>query len=423
MIKAIKKHYHWMIAVVLFLLMAVRGGIANNLSSLHLIPVTEALNISRAQYSLAASAGSVMQMLITLFSGALILRFGYRSLLTVFLLVMVAAYALMGSADSYMVFLAGYMMYGISNGICGEAGATRLVSAWFHKYRGTVLGLISSATGLGGSVMCILQTAAMESGTYRSSYFLAAFLLAICAVLALLFIRTHPSKMGLLPYGDGERIVQKKREHGQDHWHGFPMKQLVRRPTFYMMLLGTFVSCVFSYFAFSVVVPHLQDRGLTVLQASSLQSVLMLCLTGTKILTGYLCDAIGAKRVTLICLAFLAISLVLLALAEGMLFALIAVVVYALALPVTTLTIPMLAMSLFGYQAQTEYIGIFIAMVSAGSIVASPVSNAFYDKIGAYGPVFLTAAALIVPLMGMYLWMYRLADKDRKKLEAIEAVQ
>jgi hypothetical protein len=62
MMKQIKKHYHWIVAVVLLILMAIRGGTGNNLPGLHLVPVTEALDITRAQFSLATSASSILMM-------------------------------------------------------------------------------------------------------------------------------------------------------------------------------------------------------------------------------------------------------------------------------------------------------------------------------------------------------------------------
>lgn len=64
--------------------------------------------------------------------------------------------------------------------------------------------------------------------------------------------------------------------------------------------------------------------------------------------------------------------------------------------------IPLLAASLFGYQAQTQYNGFFISMVSAASIVASPISNYVYDRVGSYSPVFFAAAGLTVLLFGLY---------------------
>ena len=420
MMKFLKKHYHWVIAAVFFLAVGIRGGTYNNQSALYLIPVTEALHISRAQFSLAGSACSMVAMLATLTAGALIPRFGYRALLTTFLLIGSCAYALIGNADNYGILLLGYILLGLCNGLCGDVIIVRIIGTWFHKHRGTVLGVISSATGIGGSVLCILQTAIIERTSYRTSLFTSAALFTVCAILVMLLVRNHPSHMGLPPYGDGEKLTHQKRAHEEDHWHGYSMNQLIRRPTFYMMLIGTLLSCILPYLAFYVVVPHLQDRGLSAAEASSMQSILMLCLTGAKILAGYLCDAIGVRKVALLCLGFDVVALILLATTTDLTSALVAIVIYSLALPILTVIIPLLAASLFGYQAQTQYNGIFISMVSAASIVASPISNAVYDQIGSYSPVFFVAAGLTVVLIGMYLLIYRLADKDRKKLEAVE---
>lgn len=417
MIQFAKKHYHWIVAVVLLLLMAIRGGTANNLSGLHLLPVTEALDITRSQFSFAVSASWFAAMLAVMSSGVLACRFDYRSLLCVFMLVGTAGYVLMAVAKSYPLFFLGYTLLGLNAGICAEAGITRLVSAWFHKYRGTVLGVISSATGWGASILCIFQTAAIERSTYKASYYLVAILLAVCAVLAWTFVRSHPGKMDLLPYGQGETMEYKKREHKKDHWQGLSMKQLVRRPAFYMMFAGTLISCILPNLALPVIVPHLQDRGLSVAEASGMQSVMMLCLAGAKILTGYLCDAIGARKVALLCMALDVVALLLLAFTTGVSTALIAVILFALALPITTVVVPLLATSLFGYSAQMEYTGLFISMVSASAIISTPIPNVIFDKVGSYSPVFLVAAALTVPLMGFYLLMYYLADRDRKKQE------
>lgn len=420
MLKFLKKNYHWIIAVVMFLVMAVRGGAANNLTGLHLIPVTEALHITRTQFSLAASASALVSMLSAMVSGPLIMRYGYRPLLVLFLLVQACAYAVMASAHNYAMLFVGYILIGTAVGIVGEAGATRLISVWFHKHRGTVLGVVSSATGLGGSIMCIFQTAAIQSSGFRGSFRLVAVLLATCAALALLFVRNHPAKMGLHPYGDGEKIEYKKREH-DDHWHGLSMKQLVRRPTFYMMIFGTLLSCALPYLAYYVVVPHFQDQGFSETQASGLQSILLLCLTGAKILAGYLCDKIGARKVVLLCMVCDIIALVLLVVVKTYVLAVLTMAIFAMALPVMSVIIPMLANSLFGYQAQAAYNGIFISMLSAASVISNPITNAVYDRVGTYSYTFLVAAALTVALMGGYLLMFRLADRDKAKLEAEEA--
>ena len=421
MLKFLKKYYYWVLLGVMVLLMAIRGGIYNNMSSLHQGPVTAGLGITPVQFSLAVSAYSVVAMLSNMFSGAMIQRYGYRSLLGIFFLFSAASLTLMGKADSYLTFFIGFALVGVTTGIVGDAGAARIVSVWFHKHRGVVMGIVASSTGIGSTIICILQTAAIERSGFRASYFLAAALLASCAVIAFLFIRNHPAKMGLLPYGDGEKLDYKKREH-DDHWYGVPMKRLVRRPAFYMMVFGTLISATLPYLAYYVLIPHLQDKGLTFSRASSLQSILMLALTGAKLVNGYLCDKIGAKKVEIMCICFNIAALVLLAMAKSYGLLLVAVVLFSVGLTAFSVIIPLLGPALFGYQAQSVYNGIFFSMISASGILASPIANAIYGKIGnTYSPIFLVAAGLLVVMIGMYLLMYRLADKDRKALEAEES--
>ena len=151
-----------------------------------------------------------------------------------------------------------------------------------------------------------------------------------------------------------------------------------------------------------------------------MQSILLLCLAATKILAGFLCDAIGARKVVLICMIANIVAMILLTLVTGFTSAVIVIIVYSMALPCLTVVIPLLAVSLFGYQAQSQYNGIFVSMVSAASIVSGPISNGVYDQIKTYDPVFYVAAGAGVVLIFVYLLMFRLADKDRKNLELKE---
>lgn len=417
MLRFIKKHYHWIIAALLFLMMGVRGGVSNNLAGLHLIPVTEALSVPRAQFSLATSACFVVAMLSTMFSGAIFSRISFRIVISGVMLSGAATLAIMGSAEKYWVFFAGYMLQGVTVGICAEAVTTRVISCWFHKHKGVVLGTVSSATGLGGSVVCLLQTAIIQQHSYRYSLYFAGILMAVCGLILMIFFRSHPAKMGLRPLGDGEQVAYKKREH-DDHWEGAEMSFIIRRPAFYMMIFGTLICCILPYLAFHVMVPHLISNGLSTTDASTMQSVMLLCLAGTKILAGYMCDAIGTRKVVILCMIANIAGLILLTVATDFVSAIIAVIVFVMALPCLTVVIPLLALSLFGYRSQAQYNGIFVSMASAASIISVPISNSVYDQIGTYNPVFYIAAGLEVVLIFVYLLMFRLANKDRKTIES-----
>ena len=68
---AVKKHYHWIVAVVMLLELAVIGGLANNYSGLFILPITQELEIPRASFSLAFCLKYLFSFLGTLFSGVL----------------------------------------------------------------------------------------------------------------------------------------------------------------------------------------------------------------------------------------------------------------------------------------------------------------------------------------------------------------
>jgi len=412
----LKKHYHWIIAVVVLLQCGFHGGASNTYTGVHLIPVTEALGLTRTEFSLGGSAKSVVGVLATMCSGFLLTRYGYRITASICMCFAACVYLLLSGMNSYPVYLLCSAMMGITAGVCNTAGATRIVSNWFHRRFGTVLGMVTAATGLCGSLLNIGQSAAVENISWRASYLLVAVIFGIIALLVWFVVRDHPSQLKLAPYGEGQREPGKTPRRRTD-WEGPTMRQMIRRPAFYLMSIATFLSGVSVYLAFSFTIPHLRDCGLTAAQASTINSMLLLCLTGTKFLAGLLSDLMGARKVTLLCSFTTIFGLILLRLVDSFGLAVVAVLIYALAVPITTVTIPLLAAALFGYRAQPQYTGIFLAMVTASSVVSGPISNAVYDLTGSYSPAFLGGAVLAAVTSVLYLVLYRLADRDRAAME------
>jgi len=413
----IKKQYHWVIAVVAFLQLFLLGGLNNNLSSIFVIPVTEALEISRGSFSLAMSMKSLVSFLCSMISGIVLRKIGFKRSVCVLFMVSAVAMTIMSTSQSVVTLAVGAAMHGLSESACNTAGVTFLIGKWFHKHRGTVLGLVTAATGLGGSVLCLVLTGVMEKGGFRSAYLCAAVLFVALCVLILLLVRETPEKMGRKAYGAGEVNLGNKKL-SSEYWLGFSFQELLRKPTFYLMLVGTFLSCCFIYFPYQVLVPHLQGCGLSLQEATLCQSIYLVTLAIMKFLMGALSDRIGARKVTMICMAASVACLVIMTMVDSFGMALVGVILLATGLPMTALTIPLLGMSLFGYRAQTSYVGVFISMSCLAGMASGPVVNSAFDRLGSYIPTFWVAAAGIVLLMGLFLVMYALADRDKKKFLA-----
>ena len=408
MLRIIKKHYHWIVAVVVFLMLAIDGGTINTLPGLHVVPVSEDMGISRAQFSLAISLKSAVAFLSTLFSGILMMKFGFRTMATAGLCMSAAAYFFLSQTGSYLGLLLGICAIGLSAGFCSMSGANQIISIWFHKHRGAVLGFVSAATGVGGSIMTMLQSGAIARSGWRASFLLASIFLAVMGIVLFLLVRNHPQQVGLLPLGDGEIIRHKESKHHQQLFEGKSMPELLKTFPFYLMILCVFLGCLCVYLVSQVVLPYLQTRDLSFSQASSLYSILLLLMSGTKFLAGALCDSIGAKKVTLLCLLFNALGILALLFFKGYGANLVAMLLFSAGLPIVTVTIPLLGVSVFGYKAQAGYSGVFLSMTYAATIIAAPISNAVFDAVGSYVPAFWGAIGVTVLAMVLHLILFRL---------------
>ncbi|MBE6712103.1 MAG: MFS transporter [Ruminococcaceae bacterium] len=421
--KRILGNYHWIIAAVTLLMLFIYGGAANNFSSLHIDPVSADLKISGTTFSLIYSIKSIMAMIASFFSGAILKKFGFRYTASFFLLISTVGYICLSVMKTPLVLVLVCFAMGAASSFCGTTGATNIISDWFHRHRGTVLGFVSAATGLGGSVMCIAQSAAMKRFTWRGSFMLCGICCGVITLLAFLILRNKPRDMGLEAYGEGEEITGKRRRISERAFPGMPMEKLSRSPSFYLMLLCTFLSCLGIYLAFNTIFPFLnKDCNYGEDKAASLQSAMMLLFTGTKLLVGFFSDRIGAAKVNTTCVIFGAASLLLLALSKtyGYGLAWVAVVLYTVSIPLVTITVPLLAFSLFGYKAQTQYTGKFIAAIYAASFLASPLSNLIRDLFGSYQYAYFLAAAILAADLFLYLLLYKMAKRDNQRYSSAE---
>lgn len=411
----INARYHWVIAVLAVLLMLVCGGVGNSINGITLIPITQSLGVSRGEYSTAMVAKNLGGIGLNLLSGILFVKFGYRRLVSVALLVSGLGFLLASQGQTLAVMcIAGVIEGAYVLGI--SAGNPRIVSAWFHRHYGLLMGIITAMTGLGGSIFSIVFEKIVAAHGWRAVYVTVAVMHFVLALLIALLMRDKPQQMGLKPYGEGYMPQNTKRE-SDDHWEGFSMEELKKKPMYYLMVLGTLLSGICCYMALNVVSPHVQDCGMSPELAAGVQSVVMIGLAATKLLFGALSDKVGAKSMTMVSLISLVIAMVLLANISNATSAYIAALAYAMSLPLCGIVPPLLMPSLFGYRSSAKAMGVLFAMLYASSMIANPLTNFLRDQIGSYRPVFMGTAVVAVGVVVLYALLYVLAAKERKKLE------
>ena len=95
----------------------------------------------------------------------------------------------------------------------------------------------------------------------------------------------------------------------------------------------------------------------------------------------------------------------------------------ALALPLETLVIPLIANDLFGTASYEKILGIFMAMNYAGYALGSPVTNLSFDLFGSYKPMIIVLGILIFAILVFFQFIINAAIADKKAILATSNTQ
>ncbi|MBE6958853.1 MAG: MFS transporter [Ruminococcaceae bacterium] len=417
MLTWLKKHYYWIILIVMMLQTTIYGGMGNTIASIYTIPVTTDLGMSRTDFSLAVNMRPLILFLGMTFSGPVFQRFGVKKPMIFGLLTLTVGYVLLSVSNSFSWIAVSCALAGLGEAFVGTPAISRVVNTWFHRYQGSLLGLVTACTGLGGGIYSVLLSAIIQTDGWRTARFVSAICLLAAAVCIMFFLKDTPAQLQLLPYGKG--YVPKKKAHrrSDEHWEGYSFKELLRKPVFYLAALTFFLAGVSIYSAFTTIAPHLEDKGLSAADAAFINGLMLIFLAVFKFACGSVSDIIGSKLVCIICMAAAAVSLLLLPMVNSVATAIPVIAIYSLSVPLTLVVLSLVTYPLFGYRSHDASLGIFLALPYAGSLLIVPITNAIYDAQGSYDLVFRLSAALSVVVIILLLIVYALAKRDRKKYE------
>lgn len=412
--RRLTERYHWIIAVIVFIQMFVFGGIVNS-QSVYLIPITVDLGISRGTYSLLNMVSSLASTLSTIVVAFFFQRFGYRKIVQASLGLQVASFVIAAVSNSLWTLGFSKLLFGLGYGACHTAGATWIVKAWFHKHRGAVMGVVTMATGLGGSLFSVMLTSVMQFSNWRWAY-ITSGVLEVVIILLFLLLRNAPADMGIAPYGDGAVLTEKdKSRYRVKEWPGISVQETKRHPAYWLICGCVLVSSVCINITFGVVVPHFQDNGYSATAAAQYQSVMMFFVAIAKLFGGWLSEKIGGKAVAILCVGCAAVSQLGLADVSNPVLSYGYVSIFSMALIVTSLVISLMSEAVFGHETSVHVVGLLLGMGTLAGVVASPISNYFFDMMGSYNLLFQIVAFVNVGVMILLLVGFRWFGKKEKQ--------
>ncbi len=402
-----------------FVMIFVGLGFCCGNKSLYLSAITDALDIKRSLFSIKDSIRYVITAILNLFFGTLIQKFGPKKLVAAGFLSLIVYFLICSVATTVWAFYLAGCFLGIGLAWTSTAMSSYLVSLWFHENRGTVNGMILCANGIGSALAAQVVSPILyktdDPFGYRKVFLLFAVLLLITGFVTVCLIRKPK---------DDEVSAGKTVKASGNTWVGLGFSEALKRPYFY----GTAI-CIFSLGMClqgvnSISAAHLLDAGISerlVAIALSTQSIL---LASAKILTGFFYDKIGIRSTYILCCSCGFGAFLFLANASVGSFGNFSMfawaVLFALSLPLETVVIPLTVMDLFGEKDFSKILGIFLAMISMGSILASPLANLVYDLFGSYRRLLISLACVMMTVLIIMLVIISKAKRLRKTMEADE---
>lgn len=417
--KEIKFDYKWVIIGLCFLMVFTCLGFCSSNKSLYIGAITDALGIKRGAFALNDSVRFITTAVINLFFGTLVSRFGTKKLICAGFLCLIASMLIYSFATSVPVFCIGGALLGLGLSWTTTTMVGCVVTKWSRENKGTIMGAILAANGLGGALAAQIVTPIIyEEGNafgYRTAYRLVAIILAIVAVFILVFFRENPKNH------DGSKIeVPKKKSRGQS-WVGMDFSAALKKHFFYSALICIFLTGFILQGVNGVAGAHMRDVGLDAAYIATIMSLHSIALTGFKFLTGVIYDKFGLRVTISTCSAASLVTMLSLALmaptVTGKIMAVIYAVISSLALPLETIMLPIYAGDLFGEKSFNKIMGIFVSANTAGYALGSVMMNSIFDIFGSYNPGFIICAIAMFLVIIALQFVITAAHRARKEIE------
>ncbi len=162
------QRYAFVVAAVAFVILLTTAGV-RSAPGLMLVPWEKAFGWDRGTISFAAALGIFLYGLIGPFAAALMQTFGVRRTLALALgLMSLSAFLSLFMTESWQLILTWGVLSGIGTGCIAMVLAATIVSRWFVKDRGLVMGILTASIATGTLIFLPLMAQLLEHGSWKS---------------------------------------------------------------------------------------------------------------------------------------------------------------------------------------------------------------------------------------------------------------
>src|SRR5262245_27125834 len=314
--------YGWRMVAVGCAIRMLGGGFHLYGFTIFFLPITQELGLTRAATSLVFSLARAEGAIEGPLAGYLIDRLGPRPMMLAGVILSGLGYMLLAGIDTYSGFLAVYLgVISLSFSAGFMHSPMVLANSWFIRRRALAMTLISSAIGIGGTIITPMLAFSVQTWGWRQGAFLAGLGLILAGVPLALLVQRSPEHMGLLPDGALPPQFPPNPAATHDPHAGdanaqeanFTLSQAMRTWAFWMMILAT-TTRVAVYNSLTVhFVPIMVWKGVSEQQAAVMLAIMALMSLPSHLLVGWIADHVSKPRLMGACMAIGTIAVLFLA--------------------------------------------------------------------------------------------------------------
>ena len=187
--------YAWVMLVIGTVLVALNLGVLSSLS-VFLKPISQEFGWPRGATALAYTIGAVTIGIAGVFWGRLADRFGTRAIVLVGAIAQPTALVLLAGTASLPQFYAFYIVLAALGVAAVNVPTIANVGLWFHRHKGTALGVLSAGGPLGQILVAFVAGHVIVAFGWRAAYLTLAVIYAVGSIPLAFMIRTPPVLTG-----------------------------------------------------------------------------------------------------------------------------------------------------------------------------------------------------------------------------------
>jgi len=358
---------------------------------------------TRAQFYFAHTISTVVTGVCGPFVGRWVDKHGIQPLMPLGAFIGGVLFALLALTQSIWYLYGIYLVMAVAQSGAGQVPFNTMITNWFEKKRGIVLGILATGIGWGGIIMTPLIALIISNLGWRGAYAVLGTARVLFIVPLITFIyRFRPEEMGLLPDGRSPEAeseaspASKVKEGGEKPKSAWTLKAVIKQPAFWLLFITFLAFRLGLNIVLYHAIPFLTDEGIPTATAATLVSCIAFGGIVGKLAGGYTADRIGPRPVAIFAYGLHAVAILIAVMADAMPMYWLFAVLFGFSLGTATPMLVMLTAHYFGRESFGAIFGTISIAMSLGVGIGPLISGFLFDIMGNYDMAFSMAVGFLV---------------------------